>query len=74
MNPWRQFLALLPRSTLEVVEVISHNADGTSTVEYPNGAQVRVRGQLVAVASFAFIKDGEIRGEAPAITPIVLDV
>jgi hypothetical protein len=74
MNIWREFLALLPRSTLEVVEVVAHNADGTSTVEYPNGAQVKVRGQLVAVSAFAFIRDGEIRGQAPAITPIVLEV
>lgn len=74
MNPWNQFKGLLPTTAVMVAEVVSHNADGTSTVEFPNGSQLKVRGQSVAVSDFAFIKDGEVRGEAPAITPITLDV
>ncbi len=73
-NVWRQFQALLPQSKLYVVEVISHNVDGTSTVAMPNGDQFRVRGQGVAEGSFAFVRDGMIEGEAPAVAPIELDV
>jgi hypothetical protein len=71
---WKEFDALLPKRALTIAEVVAHNSDGTSTVEYANGAQVRVRGQGVAVSSYAFIRDGEIRGEAPAIVPVILDV
>lgn len=71
---WREFDGLLPKRPLTIATVLSHNSDGTSTVQYPGGAQVRVRGQSVAVAANAFIRDGEIRGAAPAVTPDVLDV
>ena len=71
---WREFEALLPRRALTIAEVISPNSDGTSTVEYPGGAQVRVRGQGVGIGDFAFIRDGEIRGEAPPIIPDTLEV
>jgi hypothetical protein len=71
---WREFEALLPKRALTIAQVVTHNSDGTSTVEYPGGAQVRVRGQGVAVDDYAFIRDGEIRGQAPAITPDELEV
>jgi len=71
---WRQFQALLPKRALTIATVTAHNGDGTSTVQYPGGAEVRVRGQSVAIGDNAFILDGEIRGTAPAVTPIVLDV
>jgi hypothetical protein len=71
---WREFDGVLPKRPLTIAEVVSHNSDGTSTVEYPGGAQVRVRGQSVDVGDNAFIRDGEIRGQAPDVTPDVLDV
>lgn len=74
MNLWRQFEGLLPRDPLQVAQVVAHNADGTSTVQFQNGSQLRVRGQSVPVNGFAFIRDGEVRGAAPAVVPVVLDV
>lgn len=71
---WNGFQNLLPRDPLLVVQVVAHNSDGTSTVEFPNGSQTRVRGQGVAEDSYAFIRGGEIRGEAPAVTPVTLEV
>lgn len=71
---YRALIDLLPGDPLTVAVVVSHNADGTSTVEFPNGSQLKVRGQGVAVGSYAFIKGGEIRGEAPAVTPVTLEV
>jgi len=74
MNLGRAFLDLVPVQPLLVAQVTAHNGDGTSTVQFPTGAQLTVRGQGVAVDSFAFIRDGEIRGEAPAVSPASFDV
>lgn len=74
MNLWRDFEGLLPRDPLLVAQVVALNADGTSTVQFINGSQLRVRGQGVAVGDYAFIRGGEIRGEAPAVVPVVLEV
>lgn len=71
---WRAFDQLLPHDPLLVAVVVEHNADGTSTVQFPNGSLLRVRGQGVPVDGHAFIRAGEIRGPAPAVTPIVLEV
>lgn len=71
---WRDFENLLPHDPLLVAEVVAHNADGTSTVEFPNGSQLKVRGQGVDVGDHAFIRAGEIRGQAPAVTPVTLEV
>lgn len=71
---YHDFAALLPSDPLLVAQVVAHNADGTSTVAFPNGSQLKVRGQGVAVGGMAFIKDGEIRGAAPAAVPITLEV
>lgn len=64
-NVWKQFQALLPQQPLQIGEVVSVNADGTSTVETPAGALLRVRGDNVAQGSNAYIRGGELVGEAP---------
>lgn len=69
-NPWTRFRELTAGPPLLVGEVTAHNADGTSTIETPNGASVRVQGQGVAVNSNAYYRDGRIEGEAPSL-PIV---
>lgn len=74
MTIWRDFEGLLPSDPLLHVLVLEHNADGTSTVQFPNGSLLRVRGQGVAEGGYAFIRGGEIRGDAPAIVPVTLDV
>lgn len=59
------FRNLFPQPPLLVGEVLTHNADGTSTLELPDGAQTRARGQAVAVGSKAFLRGGVVEGEAP---------
>lgn len=71
---WQEFKSLLPDTAIVVAQVTAHNADGTSTVEFPNGSELKVIGQGVAISDYAFIKDGEIRGTAPARAPITLEV
>lgn len=74
MSLWGDFEGLLPSDPLLVAKVITHNSNGTSTVQFPNGSLLDVRGQGVAVDSYAFIRGGEIRGEAPAVVPVALEV
>lgn len=74
-NPWREFLELLPNARTTIAQVVAVNADGTTTVQYPTGQQLVVRGQGVDVDAYAFVKDGELRGEASAsATPLDLEV
>jgi len=71
INLSRQFDAVLPRATTLIVEIISHEADGTSVVELPNADQFAVRGTSIGVGDYAFIRDGAIIGPAPAAPALV---
>lgn len=73
-NPWTAFKKLLPSDPLLVADVLAHNADGTSTVQTPDGATMRVRGQSVAVGLKAFVRGGQIEGEAPSLTTYTVEV
>jgi hypothetical protein len=68
-NDYRRFVQLLPDTPLVSAEVLSHNGDGTSTVQTPDGATFRARGQGVAVGNNAFVRGGDVglapRFEAP---------
>jgi len=75
MNLYRQFLDLIPRAPLYVGVVIEHHPDGTSTVQLPGGGGLmRARGQGVAVGDRAFVQEGEIKGAAPVLTDLVIEV
>jgi hypothetical protein len=66
---WAQFRGLLPRSPTLLVEVISHDTDGASIVELVGTAsRFKARGTDVAEGAFAFVRDGVIESEAPAVT------
>lgn len=76
-NPWGEFQGLLPAAPLYVAKVISVSvAGGSSVVELPGGSTKRfeVRGISVAAGAYAFVRDGEIRGPAPAVVPVDLEV
>jgi len=73
-NPWVQFRRLVGQEPLLVADVIAHNADGTSTVQTPEGHTLRVRGQSVSVGSKAFVRAGQIEGEAPALPAYTVEV
>jgi hypothetical protein len=75
INLYSDFLGKLPQAPTLVAQVITHQADGrTSIVEFPNGSQAIMQGQQVAEGDYAFIRAGEIIGEAPAVVPITIDV
>lgn len=70
---WNAFEDLVADPLL-VAEVVAHNADGSSTVQFPNGSVLKVMGQDVEEGSYAFIRSGEVRGEAPSVVPVTLEV
>ena len=74
MNLYRQLEQLLPHQPLLVGTVTAHNADGTSTVQLPDGRLLRPRGQSVAVGQQAFVQAGEIRGQAPSLTTVEITI
>lgn len=73
-NLGQDFAALLPADATLYVTVIEHHADGTSTVELPGGQRFRARGTDVAEEAAAFVRGGEVLSEAPAVTPVTLEV
>ena len=73
-NPWKRLENLLPHSPLLAGDVTAHHPDGTSTVQLPDGSQLRVRGQSVAVGQKAFVQGGEIRGQAPNLAVVGITV
>lgn len=73
-NLYRDFEDVLGSDPLVVAQVTALNGDGTSTVAFPNASTLTVRGESVAVGDYAFIRSGEIRGQAPAVTPITIEV
>ena len=74
MSLWQEFGDAVGRDPLLVARVIEVHGNAASIVEFPNGSRLRVRGAEVAVNAYAFIRGGEIRGPAPAISPVELEV
>ncbi len=73
-NPWKKFEKLIAGDPLNIVTVMTHNSDGTSTVQTLGGGSMTVRGQEVAPGLKAFVKDGEMKGAAPNLTFYELEV
>lgn len=73
-NIFRQLLELLPQTPLTIGIVAADHGDGTSTVTYPGGSQVRVRGEGFAVSDQVFIRDNVIENTAPPLTPLTVEV
>lgn len=64
----------MPQPALQIAQVIAVNSDQTSTVQYPEGNQQRVRGTSVAVGQPAFVRNGIIEGLAPAFVATVIEI
>ena len=73
-NIYRQLLDLLPQTPLTIATVVSQHSDGTVTVAYNGGSQVRVRGVGFAASDKVFVRDGVIEGLAPALTAVTIEV
>jgi hypothetical protein len=71
---YRVLQQLLPQPALLIADVLAVNADNTSTVEFPDGSQQRVRGTSVAVGQPAFVRNGIVEGIAPARSATVIEI
>lgn len=66
-NVFREFLALLPKQSLDVGTVVAKTATGAAVHLY-GGNVVYVRGQADTVGQRVFVRAGLIEGPAPALT------
>lgn len=64
----------LPADPLLVGTVLSHNTDGTSTLQSPEGGTMRARGTGVGVGLKAFVRGGVVEGTAPDLPDYSVDV
>ena len=74
MNLLQRFQGLVGAPPLQVGEVISHNAGGTSTVQLPGGGLLTARGQAVPVGQQAYVRDGVVEGPAPVLPVVLIEV
>lgn len=73
-NLWTRFTTLLPTRRRFVGAVVSHNADGTSTLTTSAGGTFRARGQAVPIGQQAEVEDGAVVRQAPSLTTVMIDV
>lgn len=71
MNIFAKFQKLISRPSTIVGLVTAHNADGTSTLQTPSGGIFRAKGQSVAIASNAYVRDGVVIGSAPTLATVI---
>ena len=73
-NLFLRLAALSPAPATLIGDVLAVHDDNTSTVEFPDGSQQRVRGTSVAVGQPAFVRNGIVEGLAPARTATVIEI
>ena len=78
-NVFASLKKMLPEPPLAIGEVISSHSDGTATVQYPGGAQQRVRSVMSLGADLGsssafgegdrvYVRNGVIEGGAPVLS------
>ncbi|MDP3519813.1 MAG: hypothetical protein Q8S02_04255 [Hydrogenophaga sp.] len=71
-NLYRVLRDLMPAPALLVGEVVAF-VDGVADIELPDGNLIKARG-AAAVSDHVFVRNGLIEGEAPALTPVTIEV
>ncbi|MDQ0068959.1 hypothetical protein J2W34_000733 [Variovorax boronicumulans] len=71
-NIYQQFFKLLPRRSRQVGTIVAMEGD-VAAVELPGGGLLTVVG-VGAVGDQVFVRDGVIEGQAPAMTPVVIEI
>ena len=74
MNPWLDFVDLLPSEPIFVGLVITHIGLDRSRVELPTGEQIIVHGKDVDAGNWCYIRNGRVQGPAPNITVVEVTV
>lgn len=75
-NPWSRFVALTANDPLLVGKVLAHRTDGsnTSLIELPGGGRLVASGQGVAVGQMAFVRAGQVEGQAPQLPALTIEI
>ena len=71
VNAFLRFRRLLPQRTRYTATIDTVHSDGTSTATTRDGGKVRVIGDTLTAGTKAWIEDGRIVGEAPALQEYV---
>ena len=72
---YTRLLELLPAQPVLAATIAAVYADGTALVTMPGGAQARLRNPLgLAMGAAVFVQDGAVIGEAPALTPVLIEI
>lgn len=68
-NVWSGFSRLLPQDPLRPATIQATFADGTASIQYPDGGTQRVRNPLALSAGAAvYVRGGKIDSQAPSLT------
>jgi len=71
-NIYQEFLGLLPGRPLQVATIVAIDA-GVAALELPGGGVLTARG-VGAVGDQVFVRDGVIEGQAPPMTPVLIEI
>lgn len=71
-NLFKAFREVFPDAPLQAGTVVAF-AGGVATVELPGGGRVLARGEG-APGDEVFVRDGVIEAEAPALTPVDIEI
>ncbi len=64
-NIWKRFSSLLPRHSRSVVNILSNNGNGTSTVQLRDGSIAIVNGETVPAGNRAIVEHGDVKTMTP---------
>lgn len=73
-NPWNRLRGALPRDTVQVGTSQGANGDGTTDVILVGGGRITASGEGYADGQKVFVRGGIIRGEAPNLSSIEIQV
>jgi hypothetical protein len=73
-NKYYAFQELFRKEVKYVGTVLSHDAGGFSTIQTPDGAKNKVRGQTVAIGLNAYVTDGVMISSAPTLPLYTIDL
>ena len=74
MNPYSALRKLFPDAPLLIGRVLTHTSAGLSLIELPQGGQILARGTQVPTGQMAYIKAGQVQGQAQNIIPVEVTV
>jgi hypothetical protein len=72
LNSWAQFDKLFDKRKMRLGTVTSHDSTvGESVLTEPGGAVFRAIGTTVAIGNMAFVIDGKVDRQAPALSTAI---